>query len=65
MIKKKKNTHGRSYSRKKITINKKNPESLALGDFSIVAKESGRLTHKQLDSLRRALLRKLKKEARV
>jgi large subunit ribosomal protein L16 len=54
-----------NYSRKKITIIKKNSDSLAFGDFSIVAAESGRVTHEQLESLRRFFAHKFKKQAKV
>ena len=54
-----------SYCRKKITTTKKNGDSVALGDFSIVSRESGRVKHSQLQSLRFSLSRKLKKQAKV
>ena len=54
-----------SYCRKKITTTKKNVDSIALGDFSIVSRESGRVKRSQLESLRFYLSRKFKKQAKV
>lgn len=54
-----------SYSRKKITTTKKNCDPIAFGDFSIVATESGRITHEQLVSLRHFFLHRFKKQAKV
>jgi large subunit ribosomal protein L16 len=54
----------KSYSRKKIKANYKQPDFANLGAFCIIAKESGRITGRQLDSLRRFLRRKLRKHAR-
>jgi ribosomal protein L16/L10AE len=61
----KKTIYGKNYSRKKITVNQKQPDSFAFGDFSVVAKESGRVTQKQLEYLKRFLQRKLKKESKI
>ena len=54
----------KSFSRKKISLTKKNHVP-NLGDFSLVASESGKVTNRQLEAVRRLLRRLLKKQARI
>ena len=55
----------KSFSRRKIKVDHKQPDFLSLGDFSIVAIEPGRVTSRQIEAVRRLLRRRLKKQARI
>lgn len=57
--------YNKNFARKKIALNKKIIDPFALGDFSIVASESGRITNRQIESVRRLLRRYLKKQAKI
>jgi large subunit ribosomal protein L16 len=54
----------KNYSRKKVKATYKQPDIPNLGDFCVIAKDAGRLTVFQIDSLRRLLRRKLRKHAK-
>jgi hypothetical protein len=55
----------KNYSRKRVATTHKQADSPSIGDFCIVAKESGRISSRQIETLRRFLRRKLKKQART
>ena len=55
----------KNFSRRKITVDHKQPDFISLGDFSIVAIEPGRVTSRQIEAVRRLLRRRLKKQARI
>jgi ribosomal protein L16/L10AE len=57
--------YNKSFSRKKVPKAEKVQDSFVLGDFSIVARESGRVTNRQIETIRRLLRRCLKKQAKI
>jgi ribosomal protein L16/L10AE len=57
--------YNKNFSRKAITISEKTQDPLALGDFAVISSSSGRVTSRQIESVRRLLRRNLKKQAKI
>jgi large subunit ribosomal protein L16 len=57
--------YNKSFSRKRVKVTSKLQDPIALGDFAVMSANSGRLTSRQIESVRRLLRRNLKKQAKI